>query len=223
MSTIMVPTTEVRVPEKQLLRAHQRDEHKAEIEGMQAMLPNLKSTQDRGAVGQRIKRLEKSLVEQSPEPTLPGQAKDKLAKEAKAIEESVSAGMLSQEEMRKNPAGAVGQHMRWEKANKKKILRWKNIQLMLEPDSNDPDLANFERVRPTGAIDRMRTDAQIPGVMSYGNVPQEKWDQVFHGKGPEQTPLKQARKRRTFVDPFATKPTDPELPSFAVPSEKEGV
>lgn len=194
MPSINVPTHEVTVPKKQLLRMHQREESRGELDGMKEMLPQLKSTQDRSAVAQRIKRLEKSLIEQSPEPTLPGAAKDALAKQAKAIEEKVLPGMLSQEEMRKNPAGSVGHHMRWERAHKQDILAWKNIQLMLEPDSDDPDLANFERLRPVGAMDRMRVDAQIPGKMSYTNIPQDNWDAAFESKGPKNSALQQAKR-----------------------------
>jgi hypothetical protein len=90
--------------------------------------------------------------------------------------------MPTHEEMRKNPAGMVGKHMRWEKTHKKAILEWKNAQQMLEPDSNDPDLSNFERLRPSGEMDRFRGDAQINGLMSFGNIPQEFWDMVFKNK-----------------------------------------
>lgn len=190
---IAVKGSEVAVPEKQLLRYHQREELKGEIESMESMLPSLKTPTDRGEVSKRLKRLQQSLVAQSPT-ELPGELKDKLYQESRAIETDLQSGMLSQEEMRKNPAGAVGQHMRWERANKKKILRWKNIQQMLDPSSDDPDLSNFERFRPVGAIDRLRTDAQISGHMSYGNVPQARWDLAFEGKGPTNSALQQAQR-----------------------------
>ena len=201
MATIAVPSNEIQVPEKQLLRMHQREEYAAEIDGMKDMLPNLKSGQDRGAVAQRVKRLEKSVQEQSPLEQLPGSAKDRLYKEGQALEAKIKCGMLSSEEMRKNPAGSVGQHMRWEKAVKKDILKWKNIQIMLEPTSNDPDLANFERLRPEGARNRVRVDAQIPGKMSFTDIPQEKWDTAFEGKEPENTALEQAKKRNVYWPP----------------------
>jgi hypothetical protein len=190
---VAVSNPTVDVPKKQLLRYHQREELKGEIESMESMLPNLKTPTDRGEVSKRLKRLHQSLVTQSPQ-ELPGELKNKLYQESKSLEFELSTGMLSQEEMRKNPAGAVGQHMRWERANKSKILRWKNIQQMLDPTSDDPDLSNFERFRPAGAMDRLRTDAQIKGHMSYGSVPQEKWDMAFDGKGPTNTALQQAQR-----------------------------
>ncbi len=91
--------------------------------------------------------------------------------------------------------------MKWEKAVKKDILKWKNIQIMLDPSSNDPDLANFERLRPEGARNRVRLDAQIPGKMAFTNVDQEKWDMAFEGKKPENTALEQAKKRNVFWSP----------------------
>jgi len=188
-----VETTETPVPTKQLLRYHQREDYKGEIESMEAMLPNLKTPQDRGDVQRRLSRVKQSLVTQSPA-GVPGSVKDRLYAESQRLEASFRQGMLSQEQMRKNPAGSVGQHMKWESANKKDILRWKNIQQMLEPDSNDPDLSNIEKVRPSGPLDRLRTDAQIGGHMTFGTVSQEKWDQAFEGKGPENTALAQAQR-----------------------------
>lgn len=192
---IAVKSGEVSVPTKQLLRHHQREDMRGELDNMESMQTHLKSAQDKANVTKRMRRLQECLHTQSPQP-LDGSAKDKLTKRAKELEERITQGMLSQEEMRKNPAGAVGRHMKWEKANKAAILEWKNIQLMREPNSDDPDLANFERLRPVGAQDRFRGDAQINGVMSYRNVPQENWDEAFHGKGPDSA-LKQAERVNT--------------------------
>ena len=181
------------IPQNQLLRHHQREDLKQEIKGMSDMLPNLKSHDDRGQVVSRMKRLERSLIAQSP-PELSASEKNVLYKESKKLEEEFTQGMLSREEMRKNPAGSVGQHMRWERENKQKILRWKNLQQVLDPQSDDPDLSNYERLRPNGAVDRFRSDAQITGKMSYLNVPQENWDQAFEGKGPTNSALQQAQR-----------------------------
>jgi phage-related minor tail protein len=94
--------------------------------------------------------------------------------------------------MRKNPAGAVDWHQKWEKANKQLIRMWKNIKIQQNPDSSDRDLANIERYRPTGAVGYgIRTDAQIPGVMSYSDIPEELWP----FDAPENTAAKQAARR----------------------------
>ena len=81
----------------------------------------------------------------------------------------------SPEPLTANPVGAVDHSTRWEKANKPLIRMWKNVRIQLNPDNADRDLANVERLRPSGQMDRMRTDAQIPGMMSYGNIPDELW------------------------------------------------
>jgi hypothetical protein len=188
-----VKSSEVQVPKQQLMRHHQREDAKAEIESMENMLPQLKTPKDKGEVTRRISRLKNALVTQSPPEDLPGAAKDKLYKEAKALEDKLRQGMPSREEMRKNPPGTVGEWMRYEKANKKDILKWKNIQQMLEPTSDDPDLSNVERLRPNGAQDRFRADAQITGQMTYASVPQENWEMAL-GPGPQNTALKQVER-----------------------------
>lgn len=199
MSTVIVKGSEVSVPETPLLRYHQREDLKHEIDGINDSLnPHNKSSylrydsQDAGDAVGRARRLQKQLDTYSPQET-DGATRDKLAKRAAVLEEQISVGMPTAEEMRKNPAGMVGRHMRWEKANKKKILEWKNIQIALDPTSNDPDLANFERLRPSGELDRFRSNAQISGHMTYGNIPQTNWDRVFP-IAPE-SPLVQAKKR----------------------------
>lgn len=203
---IVTPNSTVEVPKHQLLRHHQREELHGEIETMESMMPNLKTPTDRGEVSKRLKRLKQTLETQSPR-ELSGEAKDRLYRESKELEASITQGMLSQEEMRKNPAGSVGQHMRWERHNKSSILRWKNIQQMLEPSSDDPDLSNFERFRPNGTTGRVRLDAQIPGKMSYLNVPQENWDMAFQGAGPTNSALQQAKRvsEQVQTQPVETK------------------
>lgn len=191
--------TESLVPSKPILRYHQREDLKQEIQQMKDVLPQMKSSEDRGQVLQRLKRSTKTLEQESP-PELSGEATNKIHKEIQALEAKISQGMLSREEMRKNPAGSVGQFMKWEKANKKDILKWKNLRIMRDPHSDDPDLANVEVLRPNGAVDRFRTDAQITGKMTYGNVDQDQWDEVFQGKGPNSA-LEQVKSREATIEP----------------------
>ena len=142
----------------------------------------------------RARSIDKQLEEYAPE-LLPGEEKDKLAKLETDLRDAWMTGMPTEEEMRKNPAGMVDRHRKWEKANKGIIMKWKNVRRQLEPDSDDPDLANIERFRPNGVMDRLVSDAQISGAMNYRSVPQEKWDLAFEGKKPENTALAQAKRR----------------------------
>jgi hypothetical protein len=183
MANVIVKEDEVTIPKEPLLRYNQREELKAEVESLDLALHPMnpfrhKNSIDAQAASSRARSLKKQLNDNSPK-ELSGGAKDKIAKRCKEIEEKIVNGMPTQEEMRKNPAGMVDRWIKWEKANKKAVLEWKNAQIMLEPDSSDKDLANFERLRPEGQMDRFRGDAQINGHMAYGGIPQEVWDLIF--------------------------------------------
>jgi hypothetical protein len=202
MDVLVKNSVDVTVPKTPLLRFHQRDSLNQEIQDIDSSLDpqnpfKHRSGPDVAEARSRAKRLKKQLHDYSPNETTGG-LKDKLAARAKVLEDRITAGMPSQEEMRKNPAGMVGRHMRWEKANKKDILEWKNIQIMLEPDSSDPDIANFERLRPSGEMDRLRTDAQIGGHMTYGNIPESVWKALFPN-GPDSA-LEQAKRVQAEQD-----------------------
>ncbi len=171
-----------------LLRYNQRESLKSDIENADKMLPFAKPD-EKGEIVARRNRTQKQLDSQSPEP-LTGKEKDQLNALEKKLRSKITHNMPTEEVMRKNPAGAVDWHTRWEKANKKAIKIWKNIRIQLNPDSADRDLANIERYRPSGQTDRMRTDAQIPGLMSYGSVTEEQWP----FDPPQNTALKQAER-----------------------------
>jgi hypothetical protein len=172
-----------------LLRHHQREELKTDIERMDNMLPHAKGD-DRGSILRRRENTKKMLADQSPEP-LTGAEKDKLHKLEQKLREKITHNMPSEEVMRKNPVGAVDWHQRWEKANKHAVKLWKNVRIQLNPDNSDRDLANIDRYRPSGQTDRMRTDAQIPGLMSYGDIDEADWP----FDAPKNTALEQVKRR----------------------------
>lgn len=172
-----------------LLRHHQREEMKAEIEQYDAALPFAKP-EEKGAIVQRREKTKRSLEAQSPEP-LTGAEKDKLNALEKKLRARFTTNMPPDEVMRKNPAGAIDWNQRWLAANKKIVRMWKNVKIQLNPDSSDRDLANVERFRPSGQLDHLRSDAQISGVMSYGNIDEADWP----FDKPQNTALAQAQKR----------------------------
>ena len=189
MPDVLVPSHTDQLPEAflnpsgNLLRPHQMVETKHEIDETRRSLDNPK-IEDKGAVRKRLRDMSRQYDVQAPRPLTDGHLKDSLNKEAKQLLTDILPGMLSQEEMRKNPAGSVDKHIRWERANKARIVRWKKIQCLLNADTSAPqtwdrDAANLERFRPEGAHDRLRLNAQIGGHMSYGNVPEENWARVF--------------------------------------------
>lgn len=173
---------------KNLLRYAQREELKNDIESTKGMLESAKPN-EKAILNSSIKKTQRQLNEGSPEP-LTGKEKDKLHQLEKQLRTKITENMPTEEVMRKNPTGAVDWHTKWQNKNKKLVKLWKNIKIQLNPDSSDKDLANIERYRPSGQTDRMRTDAQIVGLMSYGNVPDENWP----FEPPTNTALEQAKR-----------------------------
>lgn len=171
-----------------LLRHAQRQQLQNEATQIEDMLPRAKP-EDQAVMRSTLKRTKQQLHTQSPEP-LTGKEKDTLAALEKKLIARITTNMPTEEVMRKNPAGATDWHNKWQNANKKLIRMWKNVRIQLNPDNSDKDLANIERHRPSGQTDRMRTDAQIPGMMSYGNIPEELWP----FDAPQNTALEQAKR-----------------------------
>lgn len=174
-----------------LLRYAQREQLKSEIAQADQSLTQAK-TDDASSIRSSRNKTQKQLDEGSPVP-LTAKEKDTLHALEKKLRSRITENMPTEEVMRKNPAGAVDWHMKWEKANKPLIRMWKNVKIQMNPDSADRDLCNIDRYRPSGQTDRMRTDAQIPGVMSFGTVPEENWNAIF--EAPTNTALEQAKKR----------------------------
>jgi hypothetical protein len=141
--------------EKMLLK--ERDELRAMLEDRR---PGVR-IEDRGAMQKREQDLGR-IVDAKVAPDLTPEQRDAVAKEEKELREKWREGMPSFAEMRRKPSGAVGKHMRWEKANKNRILRWKNCVLMLNKGNDDPDIANIEMHRPRTSTLNME-DAAIPG------------------------------------------------------------
>lgn len=149
-------------PTADLLRPQQAAELQDERRRMESSLDD-PDAKNKGAIRQQLRKLDRQLESQIPKP-LEGQELDKSVKESEGLLDQIMDGMLTQEEMRKNPAGAVGAHLRWEKANKKRIARWKHLQLRIHAGTDDPDVANLERFRPVRRSNSLNMDTvQIPG------------------------------------------------------------
>src|SRR3990167_7494775 len=156
-----------------LLRKRERDEISDQISRDKRLLDHPK-IEDKTQVKKNIAISQGKLDRLSPEP-LSAPEKDKLAKLEKQLAAQIQEGMPTDETMRKNPVGAIHAHTTWERAKKKIIKMWKNVRIQLNPESDDADLANVERLRRHGQLDRLRTDAQIPGQMSYSGIDTELW------------------------------------------------
>jgi hypothetical protein len=107
------------------------------------------SMYDRRTGKRALRKAEKMLADQMP-PKLNTEQKNWLTKEITRLEERISTGMPTKQDMRLNPPGTVGRHMKWEQTNQKDIRRWQNAKVILEPDSEDPELCSHEQFRPEG-------------------------------------------------------------------------
>jgi hypothetical protein len=183
----------------QLLRPWQVDELQDEKRSLEAMMTN-QHVQDKGSVNKQLRQLKHQLETQSPKPPTAAEV-DGLAKREAQLQSEMVQGMPSQEEMRKNPPGAVGKHMTWEKRNKQKLLEWKNIRLRMNIGDNDPDLANFERHRPTTSSLNM-DNAQIHGTTYFMPTPtpayteghERIWPDNYPTGAPESNPIKKEKR-----------------------------
>lgn len=143
--------------------------------------------EDRPAMERKEREISKR-IETTVPPDLTPEQRDKMAKLEKELAEKICVGMPSSEEMRKSPPGALGKHMKHERANKNNILVWKNCRLALNKGDDDPDLANVELLRPRTSSLNM-DNAIVPGT-SY-DIPSEQfmrnYDQIsWKGKSPEE-------------------------------------
>lgn len=176
-----------------LLRFPQREQLQADIAQSEGMLSSAKP-EDKPIIQSSIARTKRQLSTQSPEPLTPKE-KDTLHALEKKLVKRITENMPTEEVMRKNPAGAVDWHTKWERRNKKLIRIWKNIKIQLNPDNSDKDLANIERYRPSGQTDRIRTDAQIVGLHSFTGIDEDQWP----FDAPQNTALEQV-KRHTMTE-----------------------
>lgn len=143
-----------------LLRPQQVEEFKSEEQNLENML--LEKDADKAVIHGQLRRTRKDLKDQTP--VMPeGKAKDSMIQENKKLLETITTGMLSQEEMRKNPPGAVDRHLKWEREQKNNIVRWKNNELRLNAGSSDTEIANLEKYRPVKSTMNM-VGAQISGT-----------------------------------------------------------
>lgn len=188
---------------KSLLRFNQRQllqEEKAKHE-RQARDPH---NDDRAAQHKAVRNISKMLADQSPAP-ITGIEKDKLASRVKELGEKIRGFMLPREEMRRSPTqqtNAVYQHLKNEgnPESKRDILEWKNGRIQLDPDSDDPNLANADyHLRPEKgtAYSGLMVDAMGPkGHMAFQSPKaQANFEQALPGSPTINTPLKQAQRR----------------------------
>ena len=175
------------------LNKRQRDEIRSDISGAEHLLtqgkeqPHLRARYPR-VLRKQIQNLENMLEHQGP-PRLTGSDLDVAVRRRDELQEKISGALLSSEEMRKNPAGAVGKYQQSEASPRVKadILEWKNLQEIILRDSTDPDKANTDMLRRHRTPNDLGMDgAQIEGT--HFSIPSPEfmrnYEQTFRG-GPD--------------------------------------
>lgn len=133
--------------------------------------------EDKARARKQAADLKKVLDEQAPQP-FPKDEVNKAAARERELRDQWTVNMPSKEDMRRNRdalhASSAINHLRWEKENKEKILEWKQIVARLDPTSDDPDLCNIERYRPSRPFAYDST-AQIAGHHAMSEQAKENW------------------------------------------------
>jgi len=160
-----------------LMKPAQVQEAKEELAHIDATLnapPHIRSRiSDPRGMQKRRQALKAQLERHAPRPYRQDEL-DAAIKEYNALADFIAKDMPSSAVMRRNPAGAVGQHLSWEKRTETAVQRWKYIGLRLlatgaVPDhlKHSTDVSNVERLRQLdGPTDEM-DGAQIPKIRDY--------------------------------------------------------
>lgn len=147
--------------------------------------------EDKSAVRAAIGRLT-DMEHEHAVPEFNASERDAAAKRVKELEAEIKVGMLSHEEMRRNPPGAVDQNVWWEKRNKRRVQIWRGLQTALHkgiPADQAQSLLNIERLRPRTNAYNM-DNAQIPQARSFSfpsEAYQENFERIFKPEAPEPT------------------------------------
>lgn len=181
------------------------------------------SGEGRAALVRRRNRLEDEAAEYYPPTDLTGSTRDALAKYAEELKSEWREGMPTAETMRRNPAGAVDMHMKWEAKNKEKIIQWKNCMRLLEPENEDKDFTNIERFRPSGlspdAAASFMMGAQIPGHFAMTPLAKANWPENMPQYGTADTAMKQVERREMVEDMVERGLVEPEPDRIAALEE----
>lgn len=159
------------------LKQNQLEEMESEKDRLSKTLnapPHLRNAiQDPSTMFATLKRIERTIERDTPR-EYKGAELDAALKRESELKAEWLQGMPTQEEMRRNPPGALDKHMQWEARNKQKINEWKNIKRRLwasgavDSSASDRSVANIELHRPRGGAQELSMDgAQIARTTTY--------------------------------------------------------
>lgn len=160
-----------------LLKPNQVTELREELAQIEQTLnapPHIRARiSDPRAMQKRRKALRDQLDRFTPRPYRKDEL-DARIDEMNDLSDFIATGMPSSAEMRRNPAGAVGKHMSWEKRTERAVARYKHVGLRLlatgaVPDhlKHGSDVASVERLRALDTPNDLQDGAQIPKTTDY--------------------------------------------------------
>jgi hypothetical protein len=193
-----------------LKKKHVKFLSRNEVEKRESELQHIESTlsldnpakkdldqQLRDNLAKRRNYLRKELMETKPPDDLPGEVKDALTKKLHELQEKISAGMLTEEVMWRNPTGAVDRNLRWHHDNKFDIQHMRNILTLLNPHDTSRSFRSVEHLRKSqahlnGGAATFMANAQLPGNFAMTPQAKENWPL---GEPKMDTALKQVERR----------------------------
>lgn len=194
---------------RRIFRPWESDEVKRNKRSLQKALES-PHVEDKSAVRAAIGRMNDMEYEHGV-PELTPEQRDKAAKKVKELEGQIREGMLSSEEMRRNPPGAVDQNVWWERRNKDRIRQWRNLNAALHPGipaDQAQSLFSPERLRPRHSHLNM-DNAQIPAVRAFSfpsdEYIREGYDRIF---GAKKEPEPEPEAEGDFAPPEEPTPTE---------------
>ena len=159
------------------LRFHQRKERQREIEDVERVLSDpleRKNLSNPGRLRQQNEERKRAYHSQVP-PKLTASQRDKIERLNREALASAKEGMLSAEELRHKPPGTPDRLRSYERAKKPHILIWKRSQILLHPDSEDRDLCNLEKFRPSRPTVDLLANADLPAIHAMSPQAKENW------------------------------------------------
>lgn len=166
----MTTPTETPVPKRFLTEYEQRtfEQDARQLRGVVESRNGFMSDEGRASAAQALRRTEQQIAAQQC-PEVGPEERDRIHKRVQALEERLKDGLLSPEEMRRNPNGAVVHNVAYEKRNKHLITRWRNGLRALNKGRAPHEveaLCNLDRLRPRTSTMSM-LDCQIPQVRTF--------------------------------------------------------
>jgi len=142
---------------------------------------------DVGYTRDELNRIDDMLLKQTAKPFEKNELDGAIVEEKK-IRQQLIEGIPSDKEMRHASSAAIAKHLRWEMANKPKIMYWKGLRMRLDKSGVDlgvdkTNIANLEVYRPQEHHTDTSYDDSIVPVKTYHPVSETKPDTVMIDTG----------------------------------------